>query len=482
MSAMRSTILRSVLAATSVVGLLAGSAQAVPEAVHEAVPETAPGRDTIGAAGIGDRYYPMYGNGGYRVRHYGIRVAFNPRTERLRGVTVLRARALKRLTRFNLDLMLKASRVTVDGKRARFRQRTHELIVRPHRAIRKGERFRVRVVYAGVPKRIRHHGIRPWVTTPDGAVALGEPEIAAWWFPSNDHPADKARFDLRITVPRGRQAVSNGRLAGVRRTARTSTWHWVMPQPMATYLAFAAMGRYDIMRGRTKTGRPYLYAIGKGIPTRMKRQARSALRKTGRITWFLSKRFGPYPYGPVGGVVPNGSLGYALETQSRPVYDPSMFGYGALSLVVHEMAHQWFGDAVAVRRWRHIWLNEGFATYAEWLWSGRHGRRSANQRFHQLYRREGPDSPFWILPIGNPGRVALFDGAVYDRGAMAVHALRLRVGTKPFFTICRRWIQRNADGLGTTPELKRLAERISGRQLDGLFRAWLYGSDRPPLP
>lgn len=445
--------------------------------------EARPDRDAVGAAGIGDPYFPKYGNGGYRVRHYDIRVSFNPKTERLGGTTVVKARATQRLTRFNLDLMLNASKVTVDGERARFWQRTHELIVRPKRAIRNGERMRIRVEYAGVPKRIGHHGIRPWITTPDGAVALGEPEIAAWWFPSNDHPADKATFDLRITVPRGRQAISNGRLAGVRRTAAKSTWHWVMPDPMATYLAFAAMGRYDLLRGKTRTGRPYLYAVAKGLGDRAKRRAKASLRKTARVTPFLVQRFGPYPFGPIGGVVPNGSIGYALENQTRPVYDPGFFeNGGGESLIVHEMAHQWFGDAVAVKRWKHIWLNEGFATYAEWLWSGHHGRRTAHERFHRLYDRHGADDGFWNLKIGDPGPNRLFHGPVYDRGSMALHALRLRVGTKPFFRIARQWAHRNADGLGTTPELKRLAERVSGTQLDGLFRAWLFSSNRPPLP
>jgi aminopeptidase N len=480
---MRQRFARSagVVSAVAVVGLLVGSAQAVPEPTTSSPVSS---RDTTGAAGIGDPYFPTYGNGGYRVRHYDIRVAFNPRTERLRGVTTVKARATQRLTRFNLDLVLHASKVLVNGDRARFdKRRPHELVVWPDRTIRKGQRFRVKVTYAGVPKRIRNNGARPWITTPDGGLALGEPEIAAWWFPSNDHPADKATFDLRITVPRGRQAISNGRLASVRRTAKTSTWHWVMREPMATYLAFAAMGKYDIMRGKTKTERPYLYAVAKGLPDAQRRHAREGMRQTGRLTRFLVSRWGAYPFGSIGGVVPGGPVGYALETQTRPVYEPGFFyGGPARGIVVHEMAHQWFGDAVALRRWRHIWLNEGFATYSEWLWSGHDGRASPNHRFHRLYNREGPNSAFWDLKIGDPKPLNLFAGQVYDRGAMAVHALRLRVGGETFFRICRRWVQHNTDGLGTTAEFKRLAERVSGEQLDGIFRAWLFSSDRPPLP
>ncbi|HYJ67433.1 MAG TPA: M1 family metallopeptidase [Nocardioidaceae bacterium] len=466
----------AVLTASALV-MLSGSTQA------ESASTGSDRSDTTGAAGIGDPYFPNYGNGGYRVGHYNVRVAFHPKTERLRGVTGLKARATKRLTRFNLDLVLHPSKVKVNGHRARFRHHGHELVVRPAHAIGKGDRMRVRVWYAGVPKNLRDNGVRPWITNRDGAVALGQPEIAAWWFPSNDHPRDKAAFDLRITVPHGRQAISNGRLVGVKRTATRSTWHWRMPKPMATYLAFAAMGRYDLMRGKTRSGRPYLYAVDKALNAETQRHAREALRKTGPATGFLTKMWGRYPFRQIGGVVPSGTVGYALETQTRPVYDAGFFyGGGGTLVVVHEMAHQWFGDAVALRRWQDIWLNEGLATYSEWLWAGHHGGETVTQRFHRLYRHSGPHDSFWDLKIGDPGPRHIFAGKIYVRGAMTAQALRMRVGSRDFFRICRLWVHHNADGVGTTREFKRLAERVSGRQLDRLFRAWLYSSDRPPLP
>jgi aminopeptidase N len=143
------------------------------------------------------------------------------------------------------------------------------------------------------------------------------------------------------------------------------------------------------------------------------------------------------------------------------------------------MAHQWFGNAVAVRRWRHIWLNEGFATYSEWLLAAHRGGPSPDQAFDRFYDNLEPSNGFWKLTIGDPGPTRLFDSRVYDRGAMTVHALRTRVGDHDFFTTARRWVRGNRDGLGTTAELKGLAERISGRQLDGLFRAWLHTARKP---
>jgi aminopeptidase N len=431
------------------------------------------------ADGVGDPYFPKAGNPGYDVRHYAVGVRYRPTTGLLTGTTTLRLRAKKRLTRFNLDLLLDARAVTVEGRRARFSQTRHELTVRPSRVVRRGRVVDVRVRYQGKPRRIRYGGETPFVRTRTGAIVVGQPQAAAWWFPSNDHPSDKARFDIALTVPRGYQAISNGALTSRRRHEGLTTFRWSARSPMATYLAFAAFGRYDLRRGVTASGRHYLYAFehrlgGAGDA------ARRSVRKTGRVTDWLERTWGRYPFGQIGGVVPAVNLGFALENQTRPVYGKDMFAFGPwTSVVVHEMAHQWFGDKVAIRRWQHIWLNEGFATYSEWLWTHARGGRSPQREFLTTYRSFERSNPFWDLRIGDPGPRRLFDDAVYVRGAMTLQALRNRIGRHDFFTVARRWVHRNAVGLGSTRELKRLAERVSGRQLDRLFRNWLFSGEKP---
>ncbi|MDQ3629030.1 MAG: M1 family metallopeptidase [Actinomycetota bacterium] len=443
----------------------------------------APAPTSVGSPGIGDPYFPKYGNGGYRVRHYDVRVAFDPASERLTGDTTVIGRATKQLSRFNLDLVLHASSVRVNGTPASFRQTRRELVVTPRATLRKGQPMRVRVRYAGVPKEIADGGIRPWFTTPDGALAVGEPEIAAWWFPSNDHPADKATFDVDLTVPRHLQAVSNGRLIGVDRADGQATWRWTSGAPMATYLAFAAFGRYDIVQGTTDSGRPFLHAFAKGLAPRVDRAARVSIRRTGEVTDFLARIWGRYPFQQIGGVVPSRNFGFALENQTRPVYSPAFFSFGRdTSVVVHEMAHQWFGDAVTIRRWQHIWLNEGFATYSEWLWAQDQGFETTDEQFDRYYDSFGPRNSFWNLPIGDPGPDRLFASVVYDRGAMTVHALGVKVGHQALLRIGRQWVHRNPDGVGSTAEFIALAERISGRGLDGFFQDWLFSGEKPPRP
>jgi hypothetical protein len=216
------------------------------------------------------------------------------------------------------------------------------------------------------------------------------------------------------------------------------------------------------------------------------RRAKRSLGRQGEIVAFLSRRFGPYPFSALGGIVDDEPrMQFALETQTRPVYGDAFFRSQDQTegdaVVVHELAHQWYGDSLTVRRWRHIWLNEGFATYAEWLWSEREGLGTARETFNFYYEAIPAGSPFWDLTIGDPGPDQLFDGAVYVRGAMTLHRLRQRVGHADFFDILRRWARSERGELVTTREFARLAERISGRNLDNLFETWLFTPRKPKM-
>ncbi|HYO42769.1 MAG TPA: M1 family metallopeptidase [Candidatus Limnocylindrales bacterium] len=202
---------------------------------------------------------------------------------------------------------------------------------------------------------------------------------------------------------------------------------------------------------------------------------------------FLGDTFGSYPFSTAGGIVDDFTgLGFALETQTRPVYSRDFFGSpeGNDFVFVHELAHQWYGDSLAVARWQDIWLNEGFATYAEWLWSEHEGFDTAQQVFDfwstQVW---APDDPFWSLTIGDPGPDRLFDFAVYVRGAMTLHALRLEIGDDTFFELLKKWASSRAGGNVTTDEFIGLAERLSGRDLGAFFETWLYTGAYPlPVP
>jgi aminopeptidase N len=142
------------------------------------------------------------------------------------------------------------------------------------------------------------------------------------------------------------------------------------------------------------------------------------------------------------------------------------------------VAHQWVGDDVALSRWSDIWLNEGFASYAESLYSEASGGDTAQEIFDRGYDRDA-NSSFWRGIVDDPGPAAIFDGFVYERGAMTLHALRAEVGDAVFFEILRGWAQGNAGGNVTTAQFEAYASQMSGQDLSALFDTWLRSGDKP---
>jgi hypothetical protein len=642
-----------------------------------------------GAPGIGDPYFPLDGNGGYDVSHYGLTVSYDPDSDVLRGLAKLDITAKQDLSSFNLDLIgMNVRAVLVDGWPARFTRSGGELTLTPRKGLRRGERFTTLIAYDGVPQTIDEGilGLSGFIHTDDGTYVSGQPDSAAYWYPVNDHPLDKAAYSFSITVPRGLEAIANGELRDVDTFGPWTTWKWEAKEPMASYLTTAAIGEFKVdaykadgirywdamdpdllAEPKPRTGRqmaisqiaepawkrltrtftvpagggelsfwvrretepswdfffvearpagteqwttlrdlnghnaqdtlgacsglgglyaqvaayvdvvdgecvpegttgewwaasgssegyeqwrvdltPYagrtveialtqasddLYqhagvevddVAGPGgqgstsfeadgnvldgwavsgppadappnendwivgtsaqTPPTTGEVARSAFDQQPEIIAFLEGLFGRYPFSAAGSIVDDvEGVGFALENQTRPTYSRAFFDVRsepAESVVVHELAHQWVGDSLAVSLWRHLWLNEGFATFTEWLWSEEQGRTTA-QEFFDFYAARPADDPFWSVKIGDPGPVDLFDGAVYDRGAMTLHALRLKIGDGPFFRLLREWIARNRGGNVAIPEFIALAERISGQELDPFFTEWLFTTAKP---
>jgi hypothetical protein len=649
----------------------------------------AAGTATPGAPGIGDPYFPLDGNGGYNVNHYDLDLKYTPDTDVLEGVAKITARATQDLSTFNLDFEGMTIRsITVDGRKASYFRKRGELTVKPKAPISEGDKFVTVITYDGVPRTIgdAEIGLSGFIPTDDGTLVAGQPDGAATWFPVNDHPLDKATYRYRITVPEGLEAIANGKLKKQTTADGWTTWVWDETEPMASYLATATIGEFDIdafkrggiqyynaldpdlfvkpgprtgdqfaisqqaqpaykrlthtisvpagggqlsfwiardtefawdfvfvevhtvgqddwttlpdLNGHTSdfTGRscpywlglhPFLahYQTGNGddtcsptgttgtwnaatgtsdgyeqwavdlgayagkdvevsitqasddlvqwrgafvddvagpggqgttsfeddgdtfdgwttpgapegsapndndwiagtladTPPSAGEIAQASLARQPEIIKFLEGFFGHYPFASAGGLVDDlEGLGFALEIQTRPIYSKDFFHdqESGDSVVVHETAHQWTGDDLALGRWQDIWLNEGFATYTEWLWSEHEGGATPQEIFEFLSGIPADDG-FWGLTIGDPGPDHLVDGPVYDRGAMTLQALRNRIGDKQFFSLIRQWIKLNRRGNVTTPDFIALAEQVSKQDLDEFFQVWLYTPTKP---
>lgn len=433
-----------------------------------------------GSEGAGDPYFPLAGNGGTDVLHYDLDLEYTPPGPdpaplegHLEGVATIDLVATADLDRFNLDLRgLTASEVTVDGKPMRFAQVENELVITPRPKLKAGDEAQVVVTYGGTTIRPTdiEGALYGWVTTRDGAMVVSEPDGSATWFPVNDHPTDKSTYSFEITVPEGLVAVANGLLTDSATADGTTTWWWDAPDQMAAYLATASIGNFELDQYTAPNGTPIIDALDADRPP----SAYADLALTGEMLVFFEELYGPYPFNSYGAIVDDDSVGYALETQTR-----SFFSRNAREgTIAHELAHQWMGDQVSPERWADIWLNEGWATYSTWMWNEHRGRATAAESFDDFMSLPA-DDPEWDFVVADPQPLGLFAGPVYDRGAAALHALRVKIGDDAFFELAQAWVERFGGGTASTQDFAALAEEVSGEELDAFFEAWVYTPAKP---
>lgn len=460
---------------------------------------------TAGGIGIGDPYFPLLGNGGYDVQHYSIDLSVDTEAGTIAGVTTIEATTTQSLSSFNLDYYgPEIASITVNGEAAGFSRALGELRVQPQNPLDEGIELNIEVSYAGEAGELRNStsfASLGWFSTRDGITALGEPSGSSSWYPVNEHPQDKATYTFRITVNKPLVAVSNGVLESVTDNGDTTTYHWEMRQPMASYLALLSIGDFSRFESTAPNGVP----IRDYFPTRLATDGVKTFAKQGEMVAFFSSIFGEYPFEEYGSIVIDADISFALETQTISVYGPLVIDRTLAddpvrgeATVAHELAHQWFGDSVSPASWRDIWLNEGFATYASWLWFEHSaGREVFETIVESYYRNLNGDAmrergmsendirrSLMSIPVpGNPTRNRMFDtNGVYIRGALALHALRLTIGDEAFFETLRTYQAEYQYGNAATNDFIAVAKQVSGQDLGEFFQAWLFDRIVPEMP
>lgn len=432
-------------------------------------------------AGVGDAYYPGYGNAGIDVLSYELDLTIEPSANALKGVAAIRMRATSDLSLFHLDLVgLDVDAIEVGGEAATFDRDGRELRITPARAIAADSEVDVLVRYHGEPEVVPDPAVPVegvgWFWNGDAIWVMSEPGGSAGFFPCNDHPSDKASYTFHLTVDEPFTALANGTLTARTESDSGTTYSWSAPEPMATYLVTLAIAELDEKRIPMADGREVVVHFPKDAP--QKRYA--AIERSGEIVTFLETKFGPYPFATIGGVLTSLPIPAALETQGRPVYGQ---GTGASeSTVAHEIAHQWFGNSVSVARWQDIWLSEGFAEYGSWLWTEHaHGRAAYEREVGQareIARRSR------ARPSGDPGVKQLFGTPSYQRGPLVLHELREQLGDDAFFALVRAWHDAKKHGNATVDEFIDFAAPRSTDEAAtrALLRAWLFDATMPAAP
>jgi aminopeptidase N len=438
------------------------------------------------AAPEADPYFPAHGDTRYRVHRYELALDYRPASNRLRGTARIGAVAGgAALREFALDLAdFRLSRVVVDGRPAHYVHRAGRLRVRPAKAVEAGAAFTVEVHYTGNPQPVTSQwGGLGWEELTDGALVASQPVGAPSWYPCNDRPADKATYQISVTAPSVYTVVVGGRLLSRTTRASSTTWVYEQAAPTSSYLVTVSIGRYEAVHlsggGSVLAPRRPVPQTGY-VPARLRGQFAVDFGRQTRMMDFFEDVFGAYPFDGYAVVVTDEELDVPVEAQGVATFGTNHLGGQRRSerLVAHELAHQWFGNSLSIGDWRHIWLNEGFAKYAEWLWSEHTGGPTAASHAATAHARLAR-LPQDLTP-GDPGRRLMFDDRLYQRGGLAVHALRRALGEGAFFRMLKGWTAVHRHGVVTTSALAAHAARYTARPLDAVFDMWVHRAALPP--
>lgn len=484
-------VLLGVVTATLLVGC-----QATDEATWrdprsaDTAPSLARGRSTP----VADPVYQDFGNPAIDVLHYGLSLRWSPTGRRLSGTADITLRTTRRVEEITLDFSsrLRVRTATVDGRPVTPVRRERDLVTPLPRPVAADRQIRLAISYSGTPQAVPMPSTRGDFSEgigmrvePDGAIwTMQEPYGAFTWYPVNDQPSDEALYDISVTVPAGWSAVASGEFLGRQEARDTATFRWRSAVPVGSYVTTLAVDRFTMHTDTVRIDGTGDVPLTYWVPTEYDGYQLAAMRRSPEILRWLCERFGPYPFPSAGAVAVDSRS--AMETQMMVtmggrIGDDLPRGQAEenwTEVLVHEYSHQWFGNAVSPTDWRDVWLNEGFAMYAELLWVVDQDLVDEDD-YLQWLRQQDRSSRAEAGPPGRYRQDKFAEANIYVGPALMLHEMRLAIGDAAFFDLCREWVRQHTNTNQNRDSFTRFVNRHTGRDLTPLIDRWL---DSPTTP
>ena len=436
------------------------------------------------------------------IRHLKLELDVDLKRKRISGTATLDLVTLRPLTTIRLDAV--NHQVTaVRGRRGEdkpvvleFENTGREILVHLKARAAARDAWQLAIDYSVTNPDTGLHFFGPSKTTPKQPLMVwshGEPISNRYWFPSQDHPAERQSSEIIATVPTGMECLSNGKLISRKMVEGTQPgeqkirFHWKQQKSHVSYLTTLVVGRFHVAREQWR-GRPVLYYV----PPESAPDTARTFGRTVEMLDFFSDTFGiEYPWEKYAQVVVEQFTAGGMEnTSATTLYRGVMHDERAMldstpdRLIAHELGHQWWGDLVTCRNWSHLWLNEGFATYCEVLWyEHKLGRDEADYLLYSKSRsgRSGAALTRPIVDRHYASPRSMFDSRAYPKAGWVLHMLRHRVGDDAFFRALKRYGTVYSYQVAETGDLRRTFERLLGHSLERFFFDWTERSAHPVL-